>query len=182
MNESEKVINSRGDLPAFFSENGYQKGIEVGVYRGDYSNCIVNGWKGILYLIDGWKHLEHYQDTCNVTDLSHEENYQYVKQRFSGNDNVIIIRKLSHEAVLDFADGSLDWIYIDANHAYEAVKGDLEIWYPKVRSGGTISGHDYFDNGASYGVKRAVDEFFTKLGLQVSQTREQYQSWWVIKP
>jgi hypothetical protein len=38
---------------------------------------------------------------------------------------------------------SLDFVYIDANHKYDAVKKDLELWYPKVRKGGVFAGHDY---------------------------------------
>jgi predicted O-methyltransferase YrrM len=47
------------------------------------------------------------------------------------------------EASKDFEDGSLDFIYIDANHNLLRVVEDLWHWVPKVRSGGAICGHDY---------------------------------------
>ena len=58
-------------------------------------------------------------------------------------------------------DGFFDFVFIDANHSYEAVREDVAAWAPKVRSGGIVSGHDYYP-GKSYkqcGVIQAVDEY-----------------------
>ena len=54
-----------------------------------------------------------------------------------------LIRKSSLDAASDFEDGSLDFVYIDANHAFEYVVADIAAWTPKVRDGGVVSGHDY---------------------------------------
>ena len=51
-----------------------------------------------------------------------------------------------------------DLIFIDADHSYEWVKRDINALYPKVRSGGILSGHDY--GNENIGVKKAVDEVF----------------------
>lgn len=50
-----------------------------------------------------------------------------------------------------------DMIFIDADHSYEAVKQDIEDWFPKLKKGGIIIGHDYHD---FEGVKKAVHEYF----------------------
>lgn len=42
-----------------------------------------------------------------------------------------------------FADGSLDWVHLDARHDYASVKADIAAWLPKVRPGGWLSGDDY---------------------------------------
>jgi hypothetical protein len=55
-----------------------------------------------------------------------------------------------------FTNSSLDFVFIDANHSYEAVLSDLHAWWPKIRPGGLLAGHDY---GWS-GVAKAVYEFF----------------------
>jgi len=55
-----------------------------------------------------------------------------------------------------FDDNSIDFLFIDGNHEYEAVKQDISLWLPKVKKGGVISGHDYDLES----VKRAVDEIF----------------------
>jgi hypothetical protein len=48
------------------------------------------------------------------------------------------------EALTDFKDGSLDFVYIDGNHDFRHVAEDLFEWSKKVRSGGVVSGHDYY--------------------------------------
>jgi hypothetical protein len=42
-----------------------------------------------------------------------------------------------------FADGSIDWVHLDARHDYESVKADIVAWLPKVKPGGWLSGDDY---------------------------------------
>ena len=37
---------------------------------------------------------------------------------------------------------SLDFIFVDAAHTYDAVVEDIKLWEPKVRKGGLVSGHD----------------------------------------
>ena len=60
-----------------------------------------------------------------------------------------------------FPDESLDWVYIDADHAYEGVKRDLEAYFRVVKPGGFIAGDDYghVDRWFGDGVRQAVDEF-----------------------
>jgi hypothetical protein len=47
-------------------------------------------------------------------------------------------------------------LFIDADHSYDAVRDDSEIWLPHVVSGGIVAWHDYSE--AHPGVVRAVDE------------------------
>jgi hypothetical protein len=50
---------------------------------------------------------------------------------------------LSAEAATMFENGSLDFVYLDADHCFESVWQDLSVWYPKVRIGGILAGHDF---------------------------------------
>ena len=50
---------------------------------------------------------------------------------------------------------TLDFVYIDALHDYDSVMEDLRAWYPKVKNGGYVAGHDW----AIQGVKNAVIDF-----------------------
>ena len=68
------------------------------------------------------------------------------------------IRLPSVKAARCFEDGELDFVFIDGEHSYEAAKADIETWWPKVRSGGILMGHDY-DRQRFPGVCRAVNEF-----------------------
>merc|ERR1712061_735008 len=42
-----------------------------------------------------------------------------------------------------FLDGSLDFVYLDARHDRQGVLEDLSAYWPKLRAGGVIAGHDY---------------------------------------
>jgi predicted O-methyltransferase YrrM len=55
-----------------------------------------------------------------------------------------------------YTDGSLDFVFIDAEHKYEFVMMDIISWLPKVKQGGVIAGHDY----GWEGVTRAINEVF----------------------
>jgi predicted O-methyltransferase YrrM len=65
----------------------------------------------------------------------------------------------SVEASRKFTDRSLDFVFLDADHSYNAVRADLTHWFPKVKLGGLFAGHDYTNTFAP-GVARAVDDFF----------------------
>jgi len=89
-------------------------------------------------------------------------------------DKIVFIKKLSEDAVNDVPE--LDFCYIDANHSYDYVKKDIELYYPKIKQGGFIGGHDF--HISALGVVRAVLEFVDKEGLEL----EGYpRDWWVKK-
>jgi SAM-dependent methyltransferase len=70
------------------------------------------------------------------------------------------MRMTSQDAVHQFDDASLDFVFIDASHEYEDVKDDIRVWIKKVKPGGILAGHDYYINGEDFfpGVKKAVNE------------------------
>lgn len=68
----------------------------------------------------------------------------------------------SWEGAALYQDGSLDWVYIDADHHYEPVCRDIDAWLPKVKSGGIIAGHDYCEY-PGFGVIQAVTERFPRV-------------------
>ena len=65
------------------------------------------------------------------------------------------------EVASQFEDNSVDFVFIDADHNYESVKKDILSWLPKMKKGGIMSGHDYFNK--TCGVKQAVDEIFENV-------------------
>lgn len=73
------------------------------------------------------------------------------------NDMISLIVSDSETAAAFFADGSLDWVHLDARHDYESVKADIIAWLPKVKKGGWLSGDDY-DDSKWTGLVRAVRE------------------------
>jgi hypothetical protein len=179
-------------------------GVEVGVFRGDYAVELLRSWKGsLLILVDPWEHLPDYLDSWNLQAAEMEQNYQFTLDRLAPySDRIRILRTTSQQAAPLVKDHSCDFVYIDANHAYEAVRADLRLWYPKLRSGALMAGHDYFDARAdelyepifkltnslrkeeltSYGVKSAVDEFAAHCNVTLSITDETHPTWWFEKP
>lgn len=68
-----------------------------------------------------------------------------------------VITRRDKEVVGEYADSSLDFFFLDAEHTYEGTKASLLAWLPKMKSGAIFAGHDY-TNMDWPGVKQAVDE------------------------
>lgn len=146
--------------------NGYRKGAELGVSKGRFTifQCATIHDMEML-AVDLWApqpdNLAPGAQTYNTWD--HEASYSDFKavceQWFPGR--VKIVRSDTVEAAKDVPDGSLDFVFIDADHSYRGCKRDIEAWSSKVRRGGMISGHDYHPQKWP-GVVKAVDEAFAK--------------------
>lgn len=131
---------SRDDLPQLFIDMGFKVGAEIGVDKGEFSKKFCEaGLK--LYAIDPWKSYQDYEDSRGQKRL--DFLYEHTKRELLPYPDCTIIRKSSMEAVNDFADGSLDFVYIDGNHQLRYVIEDLVEWSKKVKKGGIIAGHDY---------------------------------------
>ena len=143
-------------LTGIFSDLGFKTGAEIGVLKGSYSEWLCHVVRGLkLYLVDPYSYYKEYSEQRLQDELDDFESE--ARERLRRYD-VEFVKKFSMDAVKDFKDGSLDFVYIDANHEYKWVKEDIVEWSKKVRSGGIVSGHDY----SSYhfkGVVRAVDEW-----------------------
>jgi predicted O-methyltransferase YrrM len=75
-------------------------------------------------------------------------------------------------------DGTLDLAYIDANHSFQSCLADIIAYYPKIRVGGILCGHDWLEKYRNEGVARACDLFFGKDNYLVEQNST---DWWVVK-
>lgn len=69
---------------------------------------------------------------------------------------------LSWDGAKFYGNASLDYVYIDADHHYEAVVRDIDAWLPKVKRGGVIAGHDFAEY-PGFGVIKAVMERFKRI-------------------
>jgi len=90
-------------------------------------------------------------------------------------DRAIIACQRSVDAAAWVANSSLDLVFIDADHGYEAVREDIRVWRPKVRNGGVLAGHDYTLFWP--GLVRAVHEFAheTRSALFLGPDH----TWWI---
>tara|TARA_R110000868_G_scaffold79604_36_gene226522 strand:+ start:961 stop:1614 length:654 start_codon:yes stop_codon:yes gene_type:complete len=131
----------RKSLAWFLGKYGFNRGVEIGVEQGAYSETLLKLNPNLeLYGVDPWKAYRTYREHVSQNKL--DAFYEGTKVRLS-KYNWTPIRKFSADAATDFEDGSLDFAYIDGNHNYINVVRDLAAWTPKVRSGGIISGHDF---------------------------------------
>lgn len=179
-------ITTREDLHKLVNSLELEVGAEIGTQQGLYAKYLLENTDLFLYLVDIWKHLDDYHDIANVTDKEHEANLILTKQSvapFAGRYE--IIRDFSVSAATRFSKAELDFVYIDANHSYQATMDDLNAWYPKVRIGGLIAGHDFLDGddicGSEFGVKSAVTEFMEEKGQKFNITRGPWPTWWCLK-
>jgi len=97
-------------------------------------------------------------------------------QRCQVHDVVTQLTMTGAEAAKLFSDNSVDFVFIDGDHATPAVMLDIETWWPKVKSDGYLSGHDY----SRASVKNAVDQFFAKLKIVIHEP--QPHCWSAKKP
>ena len=148
---------------------------EIGVQRGVLSEMILDRCNPKeLYLIDCWEEQENaiYMEEKggNVNQKRQKQLYHKVKKKFGKDSRVKIIKAYSPAASAAFSDEFFDWVYLDANHAYWAVKLDLEAWFAKVKPGGYLCGHDYATSQKSscpFGVIPAVNEFVKNHNLKI---------------
>lgn len=130
----------RSDLAKVIGEVGFKVGAEIGVRRGNYSQTLCDSIPDLkIYCVDPYIPYPG----GRMTQERQDRVYAYALRRLKNYD-AIFIRKPSTEAVKDFEDNSLDFVYIDARHDFDNCMTDIILWAPKVRSGGMVSGHDYF--------------------------------------
>src|SRR5574337_475147 len=135
--------------------------VEVGVYEG----------RSALFMIEELERLDK-------SALGHFFRIDILpRPHWLSGKNITHMQMTSEQASNSFDDNSLDFVFIDAGHEYEDVISDIKYWFPKVRSGGIISGHDYNDTpyvtgvnktlpvDAHPGVIRAVNESFGEKNI-----------------
>lgn len=159
---------------------------EIGVAQGRFSKHLLTHWKGFrLNMVDPYSYQGGKLDRSDSTE-QHESNYQAARKlerEFKGR--AVLIPQPSIVAAKWHFDGELDFVYIDAKHDYRSVWADLAAWYPKVKVGGIIAGHDYknsFVRRNLVEVKRAVD-FWALMSSEKIQvtTDDNLPSWWCVK-
>lgn len=141
---------------------------EIGTWKADFSERILEITQPEkLYLIDPYKFFGEYKKAKFGGKAQGQEKmdeiFDDVFNRFSkeiGSGQIEIFRDTSIDGMNKIKDNALDWVYIDGNHTYDFVKGDLNEAWKKVKVNGFITGDDYglegwWDNG----VTKAVDEF-----------------------
>ncbi|WP_368185617.1 class I SAM-dependent methyltransferase [Aestuariibius sp. HNIBRBA575] len=166
---------TRASVLELFKERG--RGAEIGVFAGNFTKRIlrqVNPTK--LYLIDPWVNFDDpgleksWYGKESKYDM--ELMYQDLTEQFSrrvANGQVEFLRGKTVDMMHHIEDQSLDFVYVDGDHRYDAVKIDIEMAYQKVKPGGHIAVDDHvLGYWWEDGVVRAVNEFVGRYPRDIS--------------
>ena len=158
-----------GVFSKVINENNYKNIVEVGIGYGTHAKYILKTNNNInkLYLVDPTK---YYPNDGFATDIMNQEPvipgnnfnelYDLIKNELSPwADKVTWFRTESLSITNEqIPDGSVDCIFIDGDHSYQAVLNDLRFWWNKLRVGGQLLGDDYYMGGVQSAVKQFASE------------------------
>ena len=129
--------------------------VELGAWLGKSSAYLCDkATHQEITIIDSFKGTAEYIDSYYKLAKTNDIYELFLENMGSRNYNVI--KATSKVAAKMFLNESLDVVFIDLTHTYEAVKEDIKLWLPKVKKGGFIAGDDYHQHWQ--GVIQAVDE------------------------
>jgi predicted O-methyltransferase YrrM len=137
--------------------------VELGSWKGRSTAFlgveIINADTGIrAYAVDVWSDdiSGGAKKTMDEQGLTGNTLYDLFIENVAPVSSVITpMRMTTVQAASQFADGSVDFVFVDADHSYEGCKQDIHAWLPKVKHGGILAGHDY---GWAGSVQRAVHD------------------------
>lgn len=179
----------RSDFTKLIDERDYKLGAEIGVAWGAFSvQLLQNSRLELLLCVDTWAQKAR-RRRCRQPWGTEANMKAAIAALRPYGARKLIIRKpgLWVANWLSELDLQLDFVYLDASHAYQDIAADIEAWWPRIRSGGILAGHDYdkHDMRGCKGVIRAVDEFVkkekVKFFLTVGDRPKLNESWWVSK-
>jgi predicted O-methyltransferase YrrM len=130
-----------------WAKDGYHF-VEIGAWHGCSSSYMA------VEIINSGKKIQFDIVDCFDDELCDDftKNMKRVENHYK------LIRGYSKDVSEQYKNSSLDFVFIDGNHDYETVMDDIKSWFPKIKKGGMIGGHDFEEKFE--GVYGAVNEFF----------------------
>ncbi len=194
------VLERRNDMGGLLEAEGFTRGVELGVEAGNYAATVLDKWPSCVeyVMVDVWGPLDNYIDKANRPQEDQEALLGQALVSIAKHFNkVFFCRNLTTRCAQFFEDGHFDWVYVDARHDKKGVAEDLATWWPKVRRGGLMCGHDFvtqwegpaltgqrwdvnFDgtvDPTGGAVRAAVEEFARAKRRQLQLTYKE-TSWW----
>jgi hypothetical protein len=115
---------------------------EVGVFEGEHAFQMLKNLNiKKLYLVDPYSKYSDYEKSGSYKLIDNAKS-KAKKKLLGFGDKVCWIEKFSDDALLDIKE-KLDFVYIDGNHFSPYVDNDIVNYYPLVKTGGILAGHDY---------------------------------------
>lgn len=145
--------------------------IEVGSWKGRSTRALGDHVRGSVFAVDTWE--GQVDESTSVNRELAERGSQAVIDEFLenlgdliGSGRVTPVMAPSDVAAVGFERAlgreSVDLVFLDGEHEYEGVRGDIAAYLPLVKRGGLMSGHDF----PKLGVRRAVLERFGEVSTE----------------
>jgi len=187
-----QFIRNRSDIPTLLRRMNAQKICEVGVCEGcHFRNLIRAECVAHAVAVDLWTEtgIRAHND-CYTPQSELDRMHNTMLELAKVDARVQVIKNYSPLAAKEFPDGYFDFVYIDGDHTYPGVWIDLCEWFPKVRSGGVLAGHDFFEytfGEVKFGIVEAVTKFIREKGLHLHVDKEgppelPAHDWFIPKP
>ncbi len=177
-------------LSSFMLTQGYKTFVEVGCKEGRTTGHILKTVPdSYVMAIDPWISNPAPENGDATREDYEKWDFEKIEREFWENvgenkDRCTMLRMTSAEAVgrierktspMVEYNGTRDLVFIDALHDYESVKEDIALWWPQVRMGGILAGHDF--NHQWPGVERAVAESFNLMHVGIASD----SVWFILK-
>jgi hypothetical protein len=146
-----RLLTNREEILTFLPKDSV--GVEVGTQYGEFAKKIIQVVRPREF---------------HLLDIS----YELFDHEWFANKNVNLHTGNSWELLSRFENDFFDWIYIDASHAYDNFRRDLEMACKKVKLGGLIVCNDYTVWSPAevepYGILQFVHEFLQEANFEVA--------------
>ena len=162
-----------GVITDLIKRHGLVRGAEIGVDAGRLTAMLLEANPGLVMIaVDHWP--ADYPDgpwEKGEGPARGAAKQQWKRDKFHRvthpyRTRIIHIDKPSVEAAETLQNGTLDFVFLDADHSYDGVMADIMAWTPKIRYGGFLLGHDYSDEHFP-GVVKAVNDAFKRAEIML---------------
>jgi hypothetical protein len=170
------AVSSRNHIGPLLTSMGLTGiGVEIGTHRADYACILLDSWEGHLVCVDPWCDLPGYDAQARMLWDTPPEgrggDRKVAQDRLKKyNGRATICQSTSEEACDCFSNERFDFIHLDGDHTFDHVLADLRRWWPKLKPGGIMLGHDWLCPGEKDGswgrfIQPAVHQFASEMGI-----------------
>jgi len=159
-------------------------GAEIGVYKAEHVKSLLETLSiKKLFLIDPYEMYSQYEEGkrhYGVDQSPLQSAEKEARERLKKySDKIVWIKSKSSDCLNEICK-EMDFVYIDGNHQRPFIDEDIDNYYPKLKKGGVLGGHDMYNGFCEEhnGVVQAVSEFSVKNNLQLYI---ELPDWWVVK-